>query len=146
MSQYPADRRDPTDPISGVMIGTFDTLSEICLGVMAGPIELGRQATPVLTRSQSGQRSHLDGMVLPFASKTKSRAPQVAAEVTIEAGKGLGRIVTASLKTPVVVLNGLTRGFHNLPKAYGEEVREYENVTGIKSGLLVSAKVRQELI
>jgi hypothetical protein len=140
MSQYAADRRDATDPISGIMLGGWDTLYEVGLGIMAGTIELGRQATPLLARSESSQRSHLQ----PFAFKTKSRAPQIAVEVAIEAGKGLGRSVTASLKTPVIMLNGITRGFHNLPKAYGEEVREYENVTGIKSGLLVSAKVRPE--
>jgi hypothetical protein len=141
VSQYAADRRDATDPISGIMLGGWDTLYEVGLGIMAGTIELGRQATPLLTRSESAQRSHFQ----PFAFKTNSRAPQIAVEVAIEAGKGLGRSVTASLKTPVVMLNGLTRGFHNLPKAYGEEVREYENVTGLESGLLVSAKVRQEL-
>jgi hypothetical protein len=61
-------------------------------------------------------------------------------DIAVSAGKGLGRIVTASLKSPMLVLHGVTRGFHNLPKLYGEEVREYENVTDLKSGLLVSAK------
>jgi hypothetical protein len=67
--------------------------------------------------------------------------PEVATKVAIETGKGLGRVLMASLKTPIMLSNAITRGFHNWPKSYGENVREYENVTGIKSGLIVSAKV-----
>jgi hypothetical protein len=114
------------------------------LGAVAGPVELGRQATPVLTRFESRQRNNSDGNTQPFSSQDMKRAPQVAGKVAIETGKGLGRIVTTSLKAPMVLMHGVTRGFHNLPKAYGEEVREYENITGIKSGFSVSAKVRGE--
>jgi hypothetical protein len=114
------------------------------LGVIAGPVELGRQATPVLARFESRQRNNLDGNTQPSTSKDMKRAPQVAAKVALETGKGFGRIVTTSMKAPMVLMHGVTRGFHNLPKAYGEEVREYDNITGIKSGLVVGAKVREE--
>ena len=36
--------------------------------------------------------------------------------------------------------HGISRGFHNVPKLYGEQVREYENITDLRSGLSVSAK------
>jgi hypothetical protein len=124
------------------MLGVYDTLGEITLGLVAGPVELGRQATPVLTRFESRQRDNPDGNTQPVTTDDVKGAPQAAAKVAVEAGKGLGRVVTASLKMPVLTLHGITRGFHNMPKLYGEEVREYENVTGIKSGLRVSAKVR----
>jgi hypothetical protein len=145
MSQNPGARRDPTDPISGMVFGVYDTVGEIMLGLAAGPVELGRQATPVLTRYESRQRSNRDGSVQPLTSQDIKGAPQAAGKVAMEVGKGFGRVMTASLKTPVLVMNGITRGFHNLPKSYGEEVREFENVTGIKSGLRVSAKVGQQL-
>jgi hypothetical protein len=141
ISQHPGARRDPTDPISGILLGVYDTVGEISLGLVAGPVELGRQATPVLRRYESSQRENPNGNTQPLTGRELLGAPQAAGKVALETGKGLGRIVTASLKTPMVVLNGVTRGFHNLPKAYGEEVRVYENVTGVKSGMKVGAKV-----
>ncbi|KAH7072144.1 hypothetical protein BKA63DRAFT_544524 [Paraphoma chrysanthemicola] len=140
MSQHPSTRRDPTDPVSGILLGIYDTLGEISLGLVAGPVELGRQATPLLNRYEDNQRANRDGIMQPVTAGDMKRAPHAAARVAIESGKGLGRIVTASLKIPVLTLNGVTRGFHNLPKAWGEEVREYENVTGVRSGMVVSAK------
>jgi hypothetical protein len=73
---------------------------------------------------------------------TLGAAPTAAKNIALETGKGLGRIVGAGLKAPMTVTHGVTRGFHNLPKLYGDDVREYENVTDLKSGLSVSAKVR----
>lgn len=140
LSQHPATRRDPTDPLSGIMLGIYDTLGEIFLGLVAGPVEVGRQATPILTRYESHQRQNPDGNTQPITGRDAMGAPKAAGKVALEAGKGLGRVVTASLKMPMLALNGLTRGFHNLPKSYGEEVREFENVTGVKSGFVVSAK------
>ncbi|KAF2027095.1 hypothetical protein EK21DRAFT_102830 [Setomelanomma holmii] len=140
MSQHPSTRRDPTDPLSGLLLGIYDTIGEISLGLVAGPVELGRQATPMLTRFEDSQRTHRDDITQPVTAGKLKRAPHPAARVVVESGKGLGRILTASLKTPVLTMNGMTRGFHNLPKAWGEEVREYENVTGFRSGCVVSAK------
>jgi hypothetical protein len=39
------------------------------------------------------------------------------------------------------LLLGISKGFHNLPKLYGEEVRPTGRVTGIKSGLQTAGKV-----
>jgi hypothetical protein len=36
---------------------------------------------------------------------------------------------------------GVSKGFHNMPKLYGEEVRQTDRVTGIKSGFRVAGKV-----
>jgi hypothetical protein len=140
MSQHPSARRDPTDPLSGILLSVSDTLAEISLGLVAGPVELGRQATPLLNRYESNQRSDRDGIMQPITGRDVLGAPQAAGKVAIEAGKGLGRVVTASIKMPVLAMGGLTRGFHNLPKGWGEEVREFENVTGVSSGFVVSAK------
>jgi hypothetical protein len=83
------------------------------------------------------------GDTASVASKGKGKSAMGAAgQVAKGTGKGLGRIVGAGFKAPMTFTHGLTRGFHNVPKLYGEEVREYENVVDIKSGLLVSAKVQ----
>lgn len=112
------------------------------LGLVAGPVELGRQASPMLTRYETRNKENYDGITQPVTAGDVKGAPQAAAQVAIRTGKGFGRIATATLKSPVLIMNGLTRGFHNLPKSYGEEVRQYENVTGLRSGFKVSAKVR----
>lgn len=111
------------------------------LGLVAGPVELGKQATPMLKRYESRQSENRGGIAVPVTSGDVKGVPHAAAQVAIGTGKGMGRIVTASLKSPMHIMNGITRGFHNLPKSYGENVREYENVTGMRSGFVVSAKV-----
>jgi hypothetical protein len=35
----------------------------------------------------------------------------------------------------------VSRGFHNLPKMYGDEVREVERVVDVQSGLQAAGKV-----
>jgi hypothetical protein len=132
MSQHPSTRRFPTDPLSALLFSLTDTLSEICLGLIAGPIELGRQATPLLNSpSHPARNQNPNGIT----------RPQAAGKVALEAGKGLGRVVSASIKMPVLAMSGVTSGFHNLPMGWGEEVREFENVTGWRSAVVVSAKV-----
>ncbi|KAH7359828.1 hypothetical protein BKA66DRAFT_515011 [Pyrenochaeta sp. MPI-SDFR-AT-0127] len=140
ISQYSGTRRDPTDPVSGILFGVYDTVEEMMLGLVAGPVELGKQANPMLVRYKSSQTANGTASTESTAVVNVKNVPQVAAQVAIGTGKGLGRIVTASLKSPMLIMNGVTRGFHNLPKTYGEEVREYKNVTGFRSGLCVGAQ------
>ena len=140
ISQHSGTRRDPIDPLSGVLLGVYDTVGEMMLGLVAGPVEFGKQTSPMMLRLNSRQQGSQDSNTAPGDDKS---IPHAAAEVAIGTGKGVGRIITASLKSPMVIMHGITRGFHNLPKVYGEEVREYENITGLRSGLLVSAKVHK---
>ncbi|KAF1912907.1 hypothetical protein BDU57DRAFT_559113 [Ampelomyces quisqualis] len=124
------------DCISAIMLGVYVYLNNITLGFATRPIELNRQATPLLPQPQSiQQRVYSDG-----AANTTQKP---AAQVSIETGKGMLRIPTASFKTPVQLYNGMSRAFSDCPKVWSEEVREYENVTGLKSGLVVSAKGAQ---
>ena len=61
--------------------------------------------------------------------------------VTVSTTKGIGSIITASLKTPVVITDGLTRGFHNAPRLYGDDtVREEPKVKGWRSGFVAAGK------
>lgn len=142
-------KRDPTDPISGALLGCYDVVGGIMLGLAEGPIELGKQASPLFHASHSAKESSSQteeepkSTSAPSASSSSSkskRIPHAAGKVALGTAKGLGRVVTTSLKSPALIMHGVTRGFHNLPKTYGEEVRVYEDVTGLRSGLLVSAK------
>jgi hypothetical protein len=122
------------DPISGVLLGVFDCVGEIVHGLVAGPAEVGRQVTPMLRTYNSGQQSDNNEITCPVTSSGARKGARAAAQVALCTGKGLGRIVTGSLKGPMLVMHGATRGFHNLPRLYGDEVRQFENVTGLKVG------------
>ena len=59
----------------------------------------------------------------------------------LDTGKGLARIVGAGFKSPMDFSLNVAKGFHNVPKLYGGEVRKVDNVTDLKSGLSTAAKV-----
>ena len=183
--------------MSAVAFGVYDTVGDILLGLVQGPVELGKQVAPMMKQYEAKQHNDLpmmkqyennkseqsvplrpatsrsasastqdvrhddayghyepaktlqaeftgdDASVASEASKGKGKsAIGAAGQVAKGTGKGLGKIVGAGFKAPMTFTHGLTRGFHNVPKLYGEDVREYENVVDIKSGLTVSAKVR----
>ncbi|KAF2736729.1 hypothetical protein EJ04DRAFT_510838 [Polyplosphaeria fusca] len=193
ISQSAGAKRDPTDPLSAIAFATYDTVGDVLLGVVEGPIEAGKQLTPLLLKYEKkrdlnsgvppGSRDEntpreSTPLMRPRTNSTvasekeddrahspspspqaafvgwpeyeKHAAEQSAAQtgggahaakqVAIGTGKGLGRIVGAGLKAPMTFTHGLARGFHNVPKLYGDETREYENVVDLRSGLSVSAK------
>lgn len=96
-------------------------------------------------RSSQNKRANSD----TGAEKTKSSAREtspygshISLEAALGAGKGVGRIVGAGLKSPMDFTLGLARGFHNAPKLYGDEsVRTPEKITGFQSGLKAAGKV-----
>ncbi|KAI9820095.1 MAG: hypothetical protein M1832_003802 [Thelocarpon impressellum] len=93
--------------------------------------ELGRSNSG---SRRSGSRSH---------SHTRSDSPTgtVTLDTVVGATKGVGRIVSAGLKSPMDFTLALARGFHNAPKLYGDEtVRPADKVTGIHSGLKAAGK------
>lgn len=65
-------------------------------------------------------------------------------EAALGAGKGVGRIVGAGLKSPMDFTLGLARGFHNAPKLYGDDsVRQADKITDFQSGLKAAGKVSE---
>lgn len=86
------------------------------------------------TESSSSQHIH--------RSFTANQASQLSLEAALGAGKGIGRIVGAGLKSPMDFTLSLARGFHNAPKLYGDEsVRQPDKITGFHSGLKAAGKV-----
>ena len=65
-------------------------------------------------------------------------APSV--DFAMGTGKGLIRVIGASLKSPMDITLALSKGFHNMPRLYGEEVRPVDRVTGLKSGITTAGK------
>lgn len=59
----------------------------------------------------------------------------------VHTSKGLGRIVTSAAKIPMDISVGLTQGFHNFPKLWGDDtVRPQEKVNDFKSGVMAVGK------
>lgn len=62
-------------------------------------------------------------------------------ESAVDTGKGLARIVGAGFKSPMDFSLNIAKGFHNVPKLYGAEVRQVDKVTDLQSGIRTAAKV-----
>lgn len=62
-------------------------------------------------------------------------------ESAVDTGKGLVRIVGAGFKSPMDFSLNIAKGFHNVPKLYGADVRQVDKVTDFQSGIRTAAKV-----
>lgn len=52
------------------------------------------------------------------------------------------KLINIGLKSPMDFTMGVSKGFHNAPKLYGDDsVRELPRVTGFQSGLKAAGKV-----
>ncbi|KAL9104167.1 MAG: hypothetical protein Q9163_000866 [Psora crenata] len=66
---------------------------------------------------------------------------QISLDAALGAGKGIGRIVGAGVKSPMDFTLGIARGFHNAPRLYGDQsVRQADKITGLQSGLVAAGK------
>jgi hypothetical protein len=98
----------------------------------------GRSASSPHRRSSSISKkpSHTS----TWTEGTHSAGPDLL-DTAYGTGKGISKISGSLLKSPMDLLLGVSKGFHNMPKLYGEEVRQTDRVTGIKSGFRVAGKV-----
>jgi UDP:flavonoid glycosyltransferase YjiC (YdhE family) len=66
---------------------------------------------------------------------------QMSLESMIDGGKGVSRIMSAGIKSPMDFTMALAKGFHNAPKLYGDDtVRPAERITGVQSGFKAAGK------
>ena len=73
---------------------------------------------------------------------TGSSANKEATKFACDAEKGVTGMIGAAFKAPVDVTYNMARGFHNLPKAYGDRmVRKLDPITGAGSGFKAAGKV-----
>jgi hypothetical protein len=110
----------PSDPITGVISATFGTIGTVCLRVADYPLIVSSVLNP----------------------RAGSNANKEAKNFACDAEKGLTGMVGAVIKAPVDVTYNMARGFHNLPKSYGDRmVRRLDPITGCGSGFKAAGKV-----
>lgn len=61
-------------------------------------------------------------------------------DIAMGTGKGLSRVIGAAVKSPMDITLALSKGFHNIPRMYGDEVRSVDRVTGLGSGIATAGK------
>jgi UDP:flavonoid glycosyltransferase YjiC (YdhE family) len=67
--------------------------------------------------------------------------PDMLRQTGVHTSKGLGRIAKSAVKIPMEISVGLTKGFHNFPKLWGDDtVRPQEKVSDFKSGVMAVGK------
>ncbi|KAI0125859.1 hypothetical protein BJ170DRAFT_685101 [Xylariales sp. AK1849] len=123
----------PLDPVTSLGANTYDVVSSLLLGTAAGPLEAYRNVQlEEQAKYQASQSQVQEGPLI---------AGVAYGSVAIRPAKGVGIIMAVGLKMPVTFTHGLAKGFHNIPRLYGDEtVREPEKITGAKSGLTTAGK------
>ncbi len=110
----------PADPLSGGLSAVLGAVGTVAQRVADYPLLLAK----VLEAKENGQ------------------AEREIAEFARDSVKGVTGIGGAVLKAPMDLTHNVARGFHNLPKMYGDEtVRPLERVTDVQSGLQAAGKV-----
>lgn len=112
-------------------------------------IQFENTETETPNESQSGDLPAMKQDVptpLPYfdMESRSSRSPilGISKGIALGTSKGVGRILLAGFKSPFDMTLQAARGFHNLPKLYGDEtVRRPDKITGVWSGLTAAGKV-----
>lgn len=89
----------------------------------------------------SAQAQKQDSESNAQAEKPGKKDPKEVYEEVMGIGKGMMKVSSAGIKSPMDFTLGLARGFRNAPKLYGDDtVRKSEKVTGLSSGLRIAGK------
>ncbi|KAL1607953.1 hypothetical protein SLS60_002892 [Paraconiothyrium brasiliense] len=138
---------DPTDPLSAVIISSYDVVGDVLLGAAGGPVEVARKLGPLARESQRNEALARQSQASTWARENESSTdnalmvgPKALVHYGVGTYKGCRKIVETAIKTPMTYTHSLTRGFHNMPKLYGEQLRPREEVVDMKSGLVVGGK------
>lgn len=118
------------NPAKGAELSILDSNIRPNSSLDASPEEVSREAD---NTSQSRIRSRKE-----FSS---SKEHDMLRQSAAHSSKGFGRLVKTAVLAPMEISVGITKGFHNLPKAWGDDtVRPHEPVTGLKSGFQAVGK------
>ena len=110
----------PADPLSGALSATFGAVGTIAQRVGDYPLLLAKV----------------------LEAKEDDQVHREVAEFAKDSNKGVTGIIGAGLKAPMDITHNMARGFHNLPKMYGDDtVRPLDKVTDVQSGLQAAGKV-----
>ena len=100
--------------------------------------ESNKDLKPAANGTANGHASRPDMDRMPTLSPTISADPDepLVEELAKSTGHNLSKVGKGVVKLPMNLLVGVTQGFHNAPRLYGDEtVRRPPRVSGFKSGL-----------
>jgi UDP:flavonoid glycosyltransferase YjiC (YdhE family) len=147
----PSPSRSSDSPVRTDSTSSFSVQS-------AGPTQNGEDARTASPDAMSSHSSAIPGQGRASSSIASSEfrkdarpitpggrpsgaGNQMSLESFIDGGKGVSRIVSAGIKSPMDFTMALAKGFHNAPKLYGDDtVRKAERITGVQSGLVAAGK------
>lgn len=77
----------------------------------------------------------------PTTGRDPSPVAGFGLNAALGTGRGVGRIVSTGVKSPMNMCLGLAKGFRNIPKLYNDDtVRPIEKVTDLSTGIKVAGK------
>jgi hypothetical protein len=131
--------RDAVGPLSDTAAGESDTAPRprtprsLSRNSAADQVAKAASAAPTSPPPEDEQRRSASATLAAYT-------PVDPLDTLYGTGRGLGKIVGAGLKSPLDFTLALSRGFHNLPRLYGEEPRQVGRVTGFHSGMRTAGK------
>ncbi|KAF2661950.1 glycosyltransferase family 1 protein [Lophiostoma macrostomum CBS 122681] len=107
---------------------------------MAASSQVSHSRSP--SRERHGRAKSISAAELRFESGTTfgDRLHDMNPDAAVKTSKGIGRIVGAGFKSPMDFSLNVAKGFHNLPKLYGGEVRRVDKVTDLETGVKTAVK------
>ncbi|OJD14916.1 hypothetical protein AJ78_04775 [Emergomyces pasteurianus Ep9510] len=105
------------------------------------PIVSGEDNSDNTTERTSSSSLERDDSTLRSAKSKPSERRNITSTDVVCAGQAARRIINLGLKSPMDFALGVSKGFHNAPKLYGDTtVRDTPKVTGFHSGLKAAGK------
>ncbi|KAH8593081.1 putative glucosyl/glucuronosyl transferase [Bisporella sp. PMI_857] len=118
-----------------------------------GPSNFSGLSSPTSNIGSSSMSDALRGQLSPkqddasrsrFRSRNESgsgKDPDILRPTGVHTSKGAGRFIRTFVQIPMEISVGLTKGFHNLPKLWGDDtVRPQEQISDFKSGAIAAGK------
>jgi hypothetical protein len=124
-------------PTSLARSQTIANVQKPLAGTQSPPYISGRS----YSTSNIASSSLSDSQFSSRAESSSSKNHDMLRHNGAHASKGIGRVTKALIQSPMELSVSITRGFHNVPKIWGDEtVRPQERVSGFKSGMKAMGK------
>ncbi|KAH6977073.1 hypothetical protein BKA56DRAFT_587608 [Ilyonectria sp. MPI-CAGE-AT-0026] len=86
-------------------------------------------------------RSSKEQISQAFSDLEFSTSNRARLDAAVGTGRGVGRIVSTGVKSPMNFCLGLAKGFRNIPRLYNDDtIRPVEKVTDLSTGIKVAGK------
>lgn len=138
-----------TDSPSSSRTGSTFNLQDSLSRLNSGPLSPGSQRSSSFADTLSTKIGS-DASRSSSASRSGSQAPaktkgsfdgKKLLDTATDTSVGVSRVIGAGFKSPMDFTMGLSKGFHNAPKLYGDEtVRKGDKVTDLRSGIRAATR------